>query len=113
MDLFTNTIYGSFEEVTQRVPHNTAIIYLGERYNYSELNAMVLNFAASLHTLGIGEKDRVITNLYNLPQTLIAWLALQRLGAIPIPVAPVYTAYDLRYMANDIGAEYTLHGHQP
>jgi long-chain acyl-CoA synthetase len=108
MELFANTIYGSFEEVTQRFPHNTAIIYLGERYNYSKLNEMVCKFAASLHTLGIGEKDRVITNLYNLPQTLIAWLALQRLGAIPIPVAPVYTAYDLRYMANDSEAETIL-----
>jgi len=108
MELFANTIYGSFEEVTKRFPHNTGIIYLGERYNYSELNAMVLTFAASLHTLGIEEKDRVITNLYNLPQTLIAWLALQRLGAIPIPVAPVYTAYDLKYMANDSGAETIL-----
>jgi long-chain acyl-CoA synthetase len=69
---------------------------------------MVLKFAASLHKLDIGEEDRVITNLYNLPQTLIAWLALQRLGAIPIPVAPVYTAYDLKYMANDSGAETIL-----
>jgi len=108
MELFANTIYGSFEEVTKRFSHNTAIIYLGERYNYSELNEMVLTFAASLHKLGIGKEDRVITNLYNLPQTLIAWLALQRLGAIPIPVAPVYTAYDLKYMANDSGAETIL-----
>jgi long-chain acyl-CoA synthetase len=108
MELFANTIYGSFEEVTKRFSHNTAIIYLGERYNYSELNEMVLTFAASLHKLGIGKEDRVITNLYNLPQTLIAWFALQRLGAIPIPVAPVYTAYDLKYMANDSGAETIL-----
>jgi acyl-CoA synthetase (AMP-forming)/AMP-acid ligase II len=49
MELFANTIYGSFEEVTQRFPHNTAIIYLGERYSYSQLHAMVLKFAASLH----------------------------------------------------------------
>jgi long-chain acyl-CoA synthetase len=108
MELFANTIYGSFEEVTKRFSYNTAIIYLGERYNYSELNEMVLTFAASLHKLGIGKEDRVITNLYNLPQTLIAWFALQRLGAIPIPVAPVYTAYDLKYMANDSGAETIL-----
>jgi long-chain acyl-CoA synthetase len=108
MELFANTIYGSFEEVTKRFSYNTAIIYLGERYNYFELNEMVLAFAASLHKLGIGKEDRVITNLYNLPQTLIAWLALQRLGAIPIPVAPVYTAYDLKYMANDSGAETIL-----
>ena len=104
MKLLADTTYGCFEEIAKRFPHNTAIIYLGEKCSYSELNEMVLKFAASLYKLGIGENDRVITNLYNLPQTLISWLALQRLGAIPIPVAPVYTSYDLKYMANDSGA---------
>ncbi len=108
MELFADTIYGDFEEVAKKFPHNIAIIYLGEKYSYSQLHEMVLKFAASLHKLGIGEEDRVITNLYNLPQTIIAWLALQRLGAIPIPVAPVYTSYDLKYMANDSGAKTIL-----
>jgi len=108
MELFADNIYGDFEEVTKRFPHNIAIIYLGEKYSYSQLHEMVLKFAASLHKLGMGEEDRVITNLYNLPQTLIAWLALQRLGSIPIPVAPVYTSYDLKYMANDSGAKTIL-----
>jgi long-chain acyl-CoA synthetase len=108
MELFADNIYSDFKEVAKRFPQNIAIIYLGERYSYSQLNEMVLKFAASLHKLDIGEEDRVITNLYNLPQTLIAWLALQRLGAIPIPVAPVYTSYDLKYMSNDSGAKTIL-----
>src|SRR4030043_722564 len=105
MELLADTIYGSFEEATKKNPNKTALIHLGESYPYSELKEMVLQFAASLHRLGIGEDDRVILNLYNLPQTIIAWLALQRLGVIPILVAPVYTAYDLKYLAKDIGAE--------
>lgn len=108
MELLADTIYGSFEEVAKGFPHKTSLIYLGEKYSYSQLNEMVLKFAASLHELGTGEKDRVILNLYNLPQTIISWLALQRLGALPILVAPVYTAYDLRYMANDSGAKTIL-----
>jgi len=105
MQLLSDTIYGSFEEVAKRNPHKSALIHLGERFPYSQLKEMVLRFAASLHGLGIGEGDRVILNLYNLPQTVIAWLALQRLNAIPILVAPVYTSYDLKYLANDSGAE--------
>jgi len=105
MELPSDTIYGSFEEVARRNPHRTSLIYLGEKYPYSGLNEMVLRFAASLHQLGIGEDDRVILNLYNLPQTIISWLALQRLGVIPILVAPVYTAGDLKYLARDSGAE--------
>ena len=105
MELLADTIYGCFEEATNRNPKKPAVIHLGERYPYTELRELVLQFAASLHRLGIGEDDRVILNLYNLPQTVIAWLALQRLGLIPILVAPVYTAEDLRYLARDSGAE--------
>jgi len=105
MELLADTIYGSFEEATRRNRNKPALIHLGERYPYSDLKELVLQFAASLHRLGIREDDRVILNLYNLPQTVIAWLALQRLGVIPILVAPVYTAEDLKYLAKDSGAE--------
>jgi long-chain acyl-CoA synthetase len=105
MELLSDTIYGSFEEATKRNPNKPALIYLGESYSYSELKELVLQFAASLYQLGIGEDDRIILNLYNLPQTIIVWLALQRLGVIPILVAPVYTAEDLKYLARDSGAE--------
>jgi long-chain acyl-CoA synthetase len=104
-ELLDETIYGSFEEVAKRFPDKVALIYLGEKYNYSELKEMVDRFAASLHELGTKQGDRVILYLYNMPQTIIAWLALQRLGAIAILVAPVYTARDLKYLANDGGAE--------
>ncbi len=108
MQLLSDTIYGSFEEVAKENPQHPALIYLGERYSYSELKAMVLQFAASLDGLGVGEGHRVILNLYNLPQNIVAWLALQRLNAIPVLVAPVYTAYDLKYLARDSGAETIL-----
>ncbi len=108
MHLLSDTLYGSFEEVAMKNPQHVALIYLGERFSYSELKAMVLQFAASLHGLGVGEGERVILNLYNLPQNIIAWLALQRLKAIPVLIAPVYTVYDLKYLARDSGAQTIL-----
>jgi long-chain acyl-CoA synthetase len=107
-EVLSDTIYGCFEEITKKSPHHPALVCLGEQYRYSELKEMVLRFAASLHQLGVREGDRIILYAYNLPQTMIAYLALQRLSAIPIPVAPVYTSYDLDYLANDSGAETIL-----
>ena len=104
-DLNAETIYGCFEETAQRVPERVALIYLDERIRYARLKDMVLRLAASLLRLGIREGDRVVLYLFNMPQTLIAWLALERLGAIVVPVAPVYSSQDLRYLVNDAGAE--------
>jgi long-chain acyl-CoA synthetase len=103
--LGADTTYGSFEEVVKRSPDQTAMIFLGEKYTFSELHSMVLRLAAGLFESGVGKGEKVIVYLYNLPQTIIAWLALQRLEAVPVMVAPVYTAYDIQYMANDVGAE--------
>jgi len=100
-----DTIYGRFEEVAGKFPRRTAVICLGERYSYTQLKEMILKFAASLLDLGAGEGDRILLYLHNLPQSVIAYLALHRIHAIPVPVAPVYTAYDLKYFANDLGAK--------
>lgn len=103
--LLADNTYQAFEEVVKRFPDKTALIFLGEEYTFSELRDMVLRLAASLYELGVEREEKVILYLYNLPQAIISWLALQRLQAIPVMVAPVYTAYDIRYMANDVGAE--------
>ncbi|MGD2186143.1 MAG: class I adenylate-forming enzyme family protein, partial [Desulfobacterales bacterium] len=105
LELYSDSIYGCFKETAERNAHNIAIIYLGEKYSFADLKDMVRKLAASLSSLGIQEDSRVILYLYNLPQTIIGFLALQRLGAIAIPVAPVYSAADLKYMANDCHAE--------
>lgn len=99
------TIYGSFEVTARRFPERVAMIYLDEKIRYESLKDMVLRLAASLHRLNIREGDKVVLYLYNMPQTLIAWLALERLGAIVVPVAPVYASQDLRYLVSDAGAE--------
>jgi len=106
--LLADTTYQAFEEVVKRSPDKTALIYLGEEYTFSEVNEMVLRLAASLYEIGVEKEEKVIIYLYNIPQTIIFWLALQRLEAVPVMVAPVYTAYDIRYMANDVGAEIIL-----
>ena len=108
IDLGADTIYSSFEETANRFPGRVAIIYLDDRFDFATLKRLVLQFAGSLLRLGIQEGDRVVLYLYNMPQTMIAWLALERLGAVVVPVAPVYGAGDLKYLVNDVGAETIL-----
>ena len=105
VELLSDTLYGCFKEVAKRSPDRVAIIYLGEKFSYRTMERMVDLFSQSLFRLGIREGDRVLLYLYNIPQTLISWLALDRIGAIPVPVAPIYGAHDLRYLLNDSGAE--------
>ena len=101
----SDTIYGYFEQTVQKFSEKSAVIYLGTEFTYGELKDLVERFAASLQYLGVTKGDRVILYLSNTPQWVIAWLGLMRLGAVSVPISPIYTPVDLEYMANDSEAE--------
>jgi len=101
----SNTIYGCFEKTADQFHNKSALIYLGKKYSYAQLKEIIERFASSLQELGVKKYDKVILYLSNTPQWIIAWFGLLRLGAIPVPISPIYTPVDLKYMANDSGAE--------
>lgn len=81
-----------------------AVIYLGERYTFGEIADAARRVAASFRMAGVGYGDRAMIVLPNCPQWLVCWLALQELGAISVPVSPVYGAADLGLIATNSGA---------
>ncbi|HEY6106457.1 MAG TPA: AMP-binding protein [Anaeromyxobacteraceae bacterium] len=98
------TIAEVFREVAARVPERTALVFLGERLSYARLDGWSDAVAAALHRRGVGPRDRVMIYAPHCPQWVIAWLAVQKLGAVAVPVTHFYGPDDLRYIANDSGA---------
>jgi len=94
-----------FDEICAKYPDNTAVVYLGERFSYAKLKDLTERFAFSLNNLGVGKGDRVMIYIQNCIQWIIAFLGIQRIGAVAVPVAPIYTSYEIEYMVNDSGAE--------
>jgi len=105
MAISVSSIYEQFEKVCRDFPEKLALIYLGKTYKFSKLREAAENLAANLHHQGVKRGDKAILYLSNCPQWLIAWLALVRIGAVAVPISPIYTPIDLKYMANDSGAE--------
>lgn len=94
-----------FFEMAERYPDRPALIFLGTRFSYRRLRDMVDSFANALHHLGIKHQDRVMLYIANTPQWVIANFAIQRIGAVVVPVSPIYTAHELEYMVQDAGVE--------
>nr|WP_312058925.1 class I adenylate-forming enzyme family protein [Fervidobacterium pennivorans] len=103
-----STVYNKFLETTEKQGDKPALIYLGEEYSYSFLKEKSQCLATSLHQLGINAGDRIIIYIPNTPQWIVMWLALQYLGAVAVPVSPIYTVHDLGYIASDSGAKAIL-----
>ena len=94
-----------FDRMSEKYPDRTAILYLGERYSYSQLRDLSERFAGALIDMGVKKGDRIILYIPNCPQWVIAYLGIQKIGAVMVPVSPIYTAYELEYMIKDSGAD--------
>lgn len=101
-------IFDAFAHRAAKSGDKTAIIYLGTRFSYKKVLKLAENFAFSLKDQGIGEGERVIMYIPNSVQWVIAWLGIQRAGAVAVPITPIYTSYDLKYIANDSEARYVI-----
>jgi long-chain acyl-CoA synthetase len=100
--------YTRFEETCRRVPNNTALIFLGDRFSYAQLKDMIDRFATGLHGLGVKKGDRVLIYLANCVQFVVAFMAAQKIGAVTVLVSPIYTSHELDYMIKDSGARTIL-----
>jgi long-chain acyl-CoA synthetase len=104
-DFATELTYTRFDSMAEKYPRNTAIIYMGEKFSYSRLYDLSLRFAGALQDLGVRKGDRVMIYVSNCVQWVIAFIGIQKLGAVLVPVSPIYTSHEIDYMVKDSGAE--------
>jgi long-chain acyl-CoA synthetase len=98
-------IFSTFGQTAERRGQNTAVIYLGTRYAYLQLKDLSERFASALLDIGVGRGQRVMLYVPNGIQWVVSWLGIQRADAVCVPITPIYTPHDLRYIANDSEAE--------
>jgi long-chain acyl-CoA synthetase len=98
-------IYSVFADTAQRRPRHPAIIYLGNRFSYRRIKDLADRFAAALNGLGIGPGQKVMMYIPNSVQWVVSWLGIQKLGAVAVPITPIYTPHDLQYIAHDSDAQ--------
>lgn len=99
------SVYHVFESTAKRVPSRTGLVYLGQKHTYAQLLDRIERVAGALLDMGLQKGDRAILFIPNCPQWVVAWFALQKVGAVAVPITPYYGPRDLEYIANDSGAE--------
>jgi acetoacetyl-CoA synthetase len=80
-----------------RAPRDVAVLHASElrplqELTWGDLSAEVAAVAGGLRALGVGRGDRVVAYMPNIPETLIAFLAVASLGAIWSSAAPEFGA---------------------
>jgi acetoacetyl-CoA synthetase len=83
--------------LADRDPEAVAVVHCSElreldQLTWGQLSAQVAAAAAGLRSLGVGRGDRVVAYMPNIPETLIAFLAVASIGAIWSSAAPEFGA---------------------
>ena len=94
-----------FDRMSDRYPERPAVVYLGERFTYRRLRTLSERFAGALAAMGVVKGDRVMIYIANSIQWVIAFLGIQKIGAVIVPVSPIYTSHEIAYMIEDAGVE--------
>jgi long-chain acyl-CoA synthetase len=99
-----SSVFGAFAATAFRFPDKIAVSFLGTHFSYGKLRELAELFAAALAASGLKKSDRIVMYIPNSAQFVVAWLGIQRLGAVAVPITPIYTSRDLEYIANDTAA---------
>jgi long-chain acyl-CoA synthetase len=94
-----------FDRMSEVYPERPAVMYLGETFSYRQLRGLSERFAGALRDLGVKKGDRVMIYIPNCIQWIIGFLAIQKIGAVLVPVSPIYTSFEIEYMIKDSGVE--------
>ena len=98
-------IFSTFAATAERHPDKTAVYYLGTRFTYRKLKDLAERFAVALSANGIEPGQRVMLYIPNSIHWVVSWLGVQKIGAVAVPITPIYTPHDISYIANDSQAE--------
>lgn len=89
-------------------PERTAVLFYGKRISYAELDSLSDRCAALLFEHGVRAGDRVAVVMGNCPQYLIAFQGILKLGAVYVPVNPMFKEAELVHELGDAGTRVAI-----
>lgn len=99
------------ERNARKYPHTEAVIGKGNRYSYPQLDALVNRVGNGLLQNGIRQGDKVVLFMPNVPEFVIAYFAVQRIGAIIVPINAKLTQSEVEYIIGHCDAKAIIAHH--
>jgi 2,3-dihydroxybenzoate-AMP ligase len=102
--LGTEYLSGALQDACRHHAGRTALATPEGSVTYAALDDLVTRAAAALMALGLHPTDRVIFQLINCKELVIAFLGCLRAGLIPVCTLASHREHEIGYIANHAGA---------
>ena len=88
-----------------RYPEKLALVFMGQTWTYAQLLKAAEQIASALRKMGVQKGDRVVLDMQNCPQLVMAHFAILRLDAVVVPVNPMNRMEELKHYILDPDAK--------
>jgi Acyl-CoA synthetases (AMP-forming)/AMP-acid ligases II len=85
------------EDACDRYVENICFIHEDRELTFSELNRYVNSLGNKLRSMGLQKGDNVAIMLPNMPEFVISYFAIQKIGAVAVTFNVMSTPYELSY----------------
>lgn len=109
MDTSNLTLYEHFKDTASQYPFKPAIFYKGTKISYSKMVRLIDRRAAVFqNTLGVKEGDVVLVAQPNIPDVMICFFALNKIGAVANLVHPLTPFNQVQSIAKKTNSKYLV-----
>ncbi|GEK32779.1 class I adenylate-forming enzyme family protein [Kurthia sibirica] len=88
-----------------KYPMKEAVVDPYKRYSYKQLNDKVNRFASQLVAQGFSKGSKIIIFMPNVVDFAVVYFAIQRIGAIVVPVNAKFTQPEIEFIIDHAGAD--------
>ena len=92
------TLSKVLSDTVKRFPDREAIVFGDRRLTYQKLNDEVDRLARGLLELGVQKDDKIGLWMPNVPEWVIAYFAVARVGAVVVPMNTRYKSHEVHYI---------------
>ncbi len=93
------------EDTRTACPGRVSLIYKGTTVSYADLDRAVNAFGNRLKSCDVNKGDRVAIMLPNIPEFIVSYFAILKLGAIAVTINVMSTPYELLYLLDNCDAK--------
>ena len=102
------TMYERLAETSAAFPTSTALIYFGRRISFGSLLADIDRCAAALTAHGVQAGDSVTISMPNVPNAVVMFYALNRVGARAVMTHPLSSPTELAHYLSETGSRWAV-----
>lgn len=103
-----DTINAALRRAADEAPERIFLDFSGETYSFGEIDAVSTEIAHGLQSIGVRPGDTVATVLFNGVDIILSWFAINKVGAIFVPVNTAFKGEYLRAQLSDCAASVVI-----